>query len=74
VFRHSKLKIGLAAFFSGSTVTVLSSTCASCSSLGFLLVSVFGGTGVAASSFLSNYHAITCPFNCTSDMGIILNS
>ena len=55
MFRHSKLKIGLAAFFSGSTVSVLSSTCASCSSLGFLLVSVFGGTGVAASSFLSNY-------------------
>jgi len=55
VFRHSKLKIGLASFFSGSTVSVLSSTCASCSSLGFLLVSVFGGTGVAASSFLSNY-------------------
>ena len=55
VFRHSKLKIGLSAFFSGSTVSVLSSTCASCSSLGFLLVSAFGGTGVAASSFLSNY-------------------
>jgi hypothetical protein len=55
VFRHSKLKTGLASFFSGSTVSVLSSTCASCSSLGFLLVSVFGGTGVAASSFLSNY-------------------
>jgi hypothetical protein len=55
VFRHSKLKIGLAAFFPGSSVSVLSSTCASCSSLGLLLVSVFGGTGVAASSFLSNY-------------------
>jgi hypothetical protein len=55
VFSHTKLRIGLASFFSGSTVSVLSSTCASCSSLGFLLVSVFGGTGVAASSFLSNY-------------------
>jgi hypothetical protein len=55
VFRHSKLKLGLAAFFSGSTVSVISSTCASCSSLGFLLFSVFGGAGVAASSFLSNY-------------------
>ncbi len=55
VFRHSKLKIGLTSFFSGSTVSVLSSTCASCSSLGFFLVTVFGGTGVAASSFLSNY-------------------
>ena len=55
VFRHSKLKIGFAAFFSGSTVSVLSSTCASCSSLGFLLVSTFGGAGIAASTFLSNY-------------------
>jgi len=53
--RHSKLKIGIASFFSGSSVSVLSSTCASCSSLGFLLVSTLGGAGVAASSFLSNY-------------------
>jgi len=55
VFKHSKLKIGFVSFLSGSTMSVLSSTCASCSSLGFLLVSVFGGTGVVASSFLSNY-------------------
>ena len=55
VFRHSKgLKI-TAPFFSGSTLSVLSSTCASCSSLGFLLVSTFGGVGVTASTFLSNY-------------------
>ena len=47
VFRHSKLKVGLAAFFSGSTDTkdLFLQT----------LVSFFGGTGVAASSFLSNY-------------------
>ncbi len=55
VLRHSKLKISMASFFSGSTVSVLSSTCASCSSLGFLLVSTFGGAGIAASTFLSNY-------------------
>jgi hypothetical protein len=56
VFRHSKgLKITAASFFSGSTLSVLSSTCASCSSLGFLLVSTFGGLGVTASTFLSNY-------------------
>ena len=55
VFKHSKLKIGFVSFLSGSTMSVLSSTCASCSSLGFLLVSVFWGTGVVASSFLSNY-------------------
>jgi hypothetical protein len=56
VFRHLKgLKITAASFFSGSTLSVLSSTCASCSSLGFLLVSTFGGLGVTASTFLSNY-------------------
>ena len=55
VLKHSKLKMNLASFFSGSTISVLSSTCASCSSLGFLLVSTFGGAGIAASTFLSNY-------------------
>ena len=56
VLRHSKgLKINIKSFFSGSTLSVLSSTCASCSSLGFLLVSTFGGIGVTASAFLSNY-------------------
>src|SRR6266487_5674503 len=56
VFRHAKgLKITAASFFSGSTLSVLTSTCASCSSIGFLLVSTFGGVGVTASAFLSNY-------------------
>lgn len=56
VLRRSKgLKINIKSFFSGSTLSVLSSTCASCSSLGFLLVSAFGGIGVTASAFLSNY-------------------
>jgi hypothetical protein len=55
VFKKLKIKLNLTSFFSGSTLSILSSTCASCSSLGFLLVSIFGATGVAASSFLSNY-------------------
>ena len=55
VLRHSKLKISVRSFLSGSSLSVLSSTCASCSSLGFLLVSTFGGAGIAASTFLSNY-------------------
>lgn len=55
VLKHSKSKLNLASFFSGSTVSIISSTCASCSSLGFLLVSTLGGTGIAASTFLSNY-------------------
>jgi hypothetical protein len=55
IFRLTKLKIKTASFFSGSSVGVLSSTCASCSSLGFFLASTLGAAGVAASNFLSNY-------------------
>lgn len=56
VIRHSNgLKMGLVSLFSGSSLSVLSSTCASCSSLGFLLISAFGGLGVTASTFLTNY-------------------
>jgi hypothetical protein len=56
VLKHSdRSRISLTSFFSGSTISVLSSTCASCSSLGFLLVSTFGGAGVTASTILSNY-------------------
>ena len=55
VLRYSKLKLSMASFLSGSSLSVLSSTCASCSSLGFLLVSTFGGVGIAASTLLSNY-------------------
>ena len=56
VLRHSRgLKMSIGSFFSGSTLSVISSTCASCSSIGFLLVSTFGGVGVTASTFLSNY-------------------
>jgi hypothetical protein len=55
IFKNTKLKIKTASFFSGSSVGFLSSTCASCSSLGFFLASTLGATGVAASNFLSNY-------------------
>jgi hypothetical protein len=56
VLRHShRSGTSIASFFSGSTISVLSSTCASCSSLGFLLVSILGGAGVTASTILSNY-------------------
>ena len=56
LLKHSKkLKISVASLFSGSSLSVLSSTCASCSSIGFLLVSTFGGIGITASTFLSNY-------------------
>ena len=56
VLRHSKgMKFNTASFFSGSSISVLSSICASCSSLGFLLVSSLGGAGITLSAFLSNY-------------------
>jgi hypothetical protein len=53
-----KTKIGnkiSASLFSGSALGVVSGACASCTSLGFLLVSAFGGTGIVASNFVSNY-------------------
>jgi hypothetical protein len=57
IVEHSgNLKIDIGSLFSGSTLSMISSTCASCSSVGFLLVSTFGGIGVTASAFLSNYH------------------
>jgi hypothetical protein len=49
------LKLTFGSLFSGSTLSMISSTCASCSSVGFLLVSTFGGIGVTTSTFLSNY-------------------
>ena len=56
ILKHSRsLKLTIGSFFSASTLSVISSTCASCSSVGFLLVSTFGGIGVTASTFLSNY-------------------
>lgn len=55
VIRHSKMKLNSLSFFSGSSLSVLSSTCVSCSSLGFFLVSTLGAAGVTASAFVSNY-------------------
>src|SRR5207302_1686450 len=56
VLRHPmKRKLSLSSLFSGSSLSVLSSTCASCSSLGFVLISAFGGVGVTVSTFLTNY-------------------
>jgi hypothetical protein len=54
IFRNYKTKFGIS-FFSGSTLGTISSMCASCSSVGFFLISIFGGAGVAASSLMSNY-------------------
>lgn len=42
-------------FFSGPVIGIVPSACASCTSLGFFLVSFFGIAGVATSTFLTNY-------------------
>ena len=55
VFRNSRLKLSRASFFSGSSLSIISSACASCSSFGFLLISTFGSAGILASTIMSNY-------------------
>ena len=53
-FRFVKLRFSKS-LFSASGLGILTGSCASCSSLGFVLASSLGGTGVAFSSFISNY-------------------
>ena len=55
IFKHSKLRINFTSLFSWSSISVISSACASCSSIGLLLVTTLGGIGVSALTFLSNY-------------------
>jgi hypothetical protein len=55
VFRNSRLKLSRTSFFSGSSISIVSSTCASCSSFGFFLISTFGSAGILASTIMSNY-------------------
>ena len=40
---------------SGSFLTILFSVCASCSSIGFVVISTFGSAGIIATAFLTNY-------------------
>lgn len=54
VFRNSKVKLG-ASLFSGSTLSVVSSACAGCTSASFFFITTFGIAGVAATSFLAQY-------------------
>jgi hypothetical protein len=54
IMKNSRFKLSKS-LISGSSLGVISSTCASCSSIGFLLSSTFGGSGVLLSSFLSVY-------------------
>ena len=54
VIRNSKIKLDKS-LFSGSILGVATSACASCSSIGFLVISAFGGFGIIATDFLTNY-------------------
>jgi len=55
VIRNSKLKIKSGSLLSGSSLSIISSVCSSCSSVGFLLISTFGSIGVIASNLLTIY-------------------
>jgi hypothetical protein len=54
VIRNSKIRLDKS-IFAGSFLGIASSTCASCSSIGFLMISTFGGFGIIITDFLTNY-------------------
>jgi len=54
VLKHTTVKMNKSSFMS-SSVGMMVGGCASCSSMGFVLLTSFGGVGVAASTFLSVY-------------------
>ena len=54
VIRNSKIKLDRS-LFSGSILGIVSSACPGCSSFGFLAISTFGGFGIIATDFLTNY-------------------
>lgn len=54
IFRTSTVRLG-GSFFSGSTLGLVTSACAGCTSAGFFLVTTFGAAGIAATSILAQY-------------------
>jgi len=54
VLKNTKVKMNKSSFL-GSTVGMAAGGCASCSTVGFVLLTSFGTVGVAASTFLSVY-------------------
>jgi hypothetical protein len=57
VYMFKKLQVGLkgnSSWLSGSFIATATSACG-CTSLGFTVISTFGGAGIVASSFLTNY-------------------
>ena len=54
LIKNLKLNIGKS-LISGSFLGIVTSACASCSSIGFIIISTFGGAGMVATAFLTNY-------------------
>jgi hypothetical protein len=54
ILKNTRFKFSKS-LLSGSSLSVISSACVSCSSFGFMLASTFGASGVIISNFLSNY-------------------
>lgn len=54
LIKNSRLRLDRS-LLSGSILGVVSAACASCSSIGFLIISAFGGVGIIATGFLTNY-------------------
>lgn len=54
VLKNTKVKMNKSSFM-GSSVGMMAGGCASCSSMGFVLLTSFGTAGVAVSTFLSVY-------------------
>ena len=54
VIRNSKLRFDKT-MVSGSILAIASSACASCSSIGFLIIFMFGGFGIITIDLLTNY-------------------
>ena len=52
IIRNLKLRISKSAL-SGTTISIISSTCASCSTFAFTIASTFGGLGFVITNFLS---------------------
>jgi hypothetical protein len=62
IIKNSKMRLDKS-IFAGSILGIVSSACASCTSLGFIIISTFGGLGIFATDFLTNYQT---PLRMTS--------
>lgn len=57
IFRNTTVRLG-ASLFSGSTLSVVSSACAGCTSAGFFFITTFGVAGIAATSLFAQYQIL----------------